>query len=215
MTSMVGTSKPIAPARRQQERAALSRAKILDAALSEFAKKGFEGASTRAIAAAADVKHSLVTYHFGAKEELWRAVLERSLGHYRDELAGRLEGLRGVDDYTKLRLVQEEFVRFAAKNPSFHLLMAGEANRKTDRLDWLVSSLLRPIFDLKTGLIRSVQREGRFIEGDPYHLQYLFIGASTRIFMLSVEVEAIAGWSPLEEEFVERHVELCMSLFFR
>lgn len=100
-------------------------AKILKEALNEFAQKGFEAASTRSIAANVGIKQSLVTYHFGTKDELWRAVLRQNLGGYRQSLETRIEGLR-VSDHTKLRLVQEEFIRFSAANPSFHLLMAGE-----------------------------------------------------------------------------------------
>ena len=201
--------------RRRQNRALDTRQKIITAALAEFADRGFAGASTRAVAAAAGVQHPLVNYHFQSKEGLWRAVLAETVGHFMQQFRARLAGLRGVDDVTKLRLVQEDFVRFAAQNPHFHLLMSQEARRSSKRLNWLVKEFVRPYFTEVTALIRSAQHAGRYAEGDPVHLQYLFIGATTRIFSLAAEVKQIAGASPFTPAMLEQHVAACLGLFFR
>lgn len=52
-----------------------TRVTILQAAFSNFANGGFEGASIANIAKSAGVPKSLVQYHFGSKEELWEACL--------------------------------------------------------------------------------------------------------------------------------------------
>ena len=54
-----------------------TRETILDAALDAFAEKGFDGASIADIAARAQVPKSLLQYHFGSKEELWKTCLEQ------------------------------------------------------------------------------------------------------------------------------------------
>ncbi len=53
-----------------------TRAAILEAARAEFAVKGFEGASLRAVARGAGVDASLVHHYFGTKEGLMIAALE-------------------------------------------------------------------------------------------------------------------------------------------
>lgn len=93
-----------------------------------------------------------------------------------------MHGLRGVDDTTKLRLIYEDFIRFSAANINFHRMMSHVASSPSRQLDWLVDEYLRESFDQRAALIRSAQKAGRFVEGDPYHLDYLFIGAVTRIF---------------------------------
>lgn len=211
-------SKPRAPIVREravQQRAIETQRKIIEAAIEEFGNLGFEGASTRTIAANAGVQHTLVTYHFQGKEGLWREAISSILSHYKAAFDQRLEGLRGVDDATKLRLLHEDFVRFAAQNLHLHRMMAHVARTPSAQLDWLAEEYLRQTFDSYAHLIRSAQKAGRYIEGDPYHLEYLFIGAATRVFMLSAEVEKIMGRSPFDPDFIDEHVRLCLGLFLR
>jgi TetR/AcrR family transcriptional regulator len=201
--------------RRPQQRAQDTRERILAAALVEFARHGFEGVSTRTVASRAGVQHPLLNYHFKNKEGLWRAVLAATGGGFVQRFSLRLAGLRGVDDVTKLRLVQEEFIRFSAENPHFHMLMSQEAQRASRQLNWLVREIVKPYFDELVPLIRAAQRAGRYVEGDPHHLQYLFIGAATRIFTLTGEVKLITGRSPGSTRMLDEHVATCLALFFR
>ena len=59
--------------------AQLTREKIIKAASRAFARDGYEGASIRAIVAAAEVNQAAINYHFGSKEGLYRAVLQTAL----------------------------------------------------------------------------------------------------------------------------------------
>jgi AcrR family transcriptional regulator len=201
--------------RRPQQRAIETRAKIIAAATDEFATFGFEGASTRRVAESSGVKHALVTYHFKSKDGLFRAVLTEINQHRRVQARSRLEGLRGVDETTQLRLMLEDFIRFAADSPQYHWIMTHVASERGERLQWVVQTFLEPSFAELSRLIRKSQEEGRFVEGDPVHLTYLFVGAVTRIFMLVAEVEMTMGRSPFDAAFVEEHVKACIGLFFR
>jgi AcrR family transcriptional regulator len=62
---------------RRRARGVDKRERILDAAAVLIGEVGYAAASTRAIAAAADVPLSLVHYHFGSRGGLLAAVLER------------------------------------------------------------------------------------------------------------------------------------------
>lgn len=208
-------SPPKARIRRQQQRAADTRERILEAAAEEFAEHGYSGASTRRVAAAAKVQHPALTYHFASKEGLWRAVMAMLNERFASMYQQRLQGLRGVDPTTTLRLIMEDFIRFSARYPKFHRLMAHEAGQGGERMNWLVDRFAKDFFELLTGLIRSAQQDGRFVEGDAYHVAYLFIGAVTRTFMLAAEVKRVSGRSPLTAAYIDEHVKLCLRLFFR
>lgn len=56
-----------------------TRAALLDAALVEFSAKGRAGARTSDIAARAGVNKQLITHHFGGKDGLYRALVDRWL----------------------------------------------------------------------------------------------------------------------------------------
>ena len=53
--------------------------RILDAAETLFARKGYEAASLREIAALAEIRQPGLYNHFASKEDLYRAVLDRGL----------------------------------------------------------------------------------------------------------------------------------------
>lgn len=201
--------------RRRQKRAVQTRERILEVAYKEFAEFGFEGTSTRTIATKAGVNHPLVTYHFKNKEGLWRAVMTVVGSNFSEKWQAQLASRDGGDDLSRLRLIQETFIRFAADYPGYHWLMANVGDRPSSRLKWLLSKRSNKYFGEITKLIKSAQRQGRYVEGDPTHLQYLFIGAVTRIFMQSAEVERVMGRSPFSPGIVEQHVKLCCALFFR
>jgi TetR/AcrR family transcriptional regulator len=55
------------------------RAALLDAALIEFSRRGRAGARTSEIAARAGVNKQLISHHFGGKDGLYRALVDRWL----------------------------------------------------------------------------------------------------------------------------------------
>src|SRR5262252_7917561 len=65
------------------------RERLLDAALLEFGAKGFDAASTRAIARRIGAHQPQINYHFESKEALWTAAVD----HLFAELARAMQGL--------------------------------------------------------------------------------------------------------------------------
>ncbi|MDX6741315.1 helix-turn-helix domain-containing protein [Actinocorallia sp. A-T 12471] len=68
-------------------------ARLLDAAGPLFAEHGYDAVSVRAVNKAAGMNPAAVHYHFGSKEALATALLERRLG---DLWSGRLAELEGL-----------------------------------------------------------------------------------------------------------------------
>ena len=66
-----------------------TRDSVLDAAKRLFARKGFDGASVRAICAAAEASSNAVTYHFGSKQALFKEIVDNWTSEQLD-LAERL-----------------------------------------------------------------------------------------------------------------------------
>src|SRR5689334_23335863 len=79
----------------ERKSAAERREAVLDVALTEFAERGFEGASTEAIAAAAGISQPYVFRLFGTKKELFKAVVARCFRQTLELFQRAAEGKRG------------------------------------------------------------------------------------------------------------------------
>src|SRR5205085_7458904 len=75
---------PATMAMRKPKEPVANRARIVRAAIEEFASRGFKGASMDAIAARTHTTRALINYYFGSKEKLYIAVLEQVYGEIRD-----------------------------------------------------------------------------------------------------------------------------------
>jgi AcrR family transcriptional regulator len=92
-----------------------TREALLDAALHEFSRHGRSGARTSAIAARAGVNKQLISHHFGGKDGLYRALIERWLAAeaaYGDEATPLAElAARYVEDGVRHRELHRLLLR--------------------------------------------------------------------------------------------------------
>ncbi len=70
-----------------------TRDKLLDAGLELFGLHGYGGTSTRTLAERAGVNLGAIRYHFGGKEGLYRAVIERAVTEKRTEIGPGVEAV--------------------------------------------------------------------------------------------------------------------------
>jgi TetR/AcrR family transcriptional regulator, regulator of cefoperazone and chloramphenicol sensitivity len=93
-----------------------ARARIRDAALQEFAERGFEGATIRGIARAAQVSPGLVQHHFGSKEALRRACDDAVLDLVRRKIRATETGeITNPDFMATLYAMAPPLVRYVAR----------------------------------------------------------------------------------------------------
>jgi AcrR family transcriptional regulator len=96
--------------------------RIMDAAEVLFSKRGYFGASLRDIAKEADVQMSMVNYHFGPKEDLFRKVVERRAHEHVSSIEASLETL--LDGHEPSDIGIEELIR-ALVTPMFDRYLNG------------------------------------------------------------------------------------------
>ena len=199
--------------RSPQRRSLETRDRLVEAALQEFAEKGFGGAATRAIAARAGVSQSAVPYHFTTKEALWKAAADRLFGILQEQFQARLVGLEGVDVRTRTRLLLRDLVLFAAAHPELHRFMLQEGTGPSERLAWLVEKHIRPAFALMRGQMAELEAAGEPPLGRPEHIHYMMIGAVSIPYAVAPEFELVTGEDPFSKEMVDAHVESVLALF--
>jgi len=118
---MTGGKSPLELAR---EAPGSTKGRILAAAEAVFAARGFEGASTREIAAQAGVNISSLHYHWSSKDALYVAVFQDVF----DRLTGLLRGTLGrlAEERSRevvVARVMGELVAFLADNPTVPKLL--------------------------------------------------------------------------------------------
>ncbi len=85
--------------------------RILDAAEREFAEHGFHGASLRSVTRAAEVNVASIHYHFGSKEALLRATLERIVRPVNEERLRQLDEVLALEPTPSVESVLTAFIR--------------------------------------------------------------------------------------------------------
>src|SRR5271163_2700117 len=81
---------PAATKARSRRTRADIREALLESALVEFGAKGYDGASTRAIALRVEAHQPQINYHFESKEALWAASVDHLFGLLGETLDGAL-----------------------------------------------------------------------------------------------------------------------------
>ncbi|TWJ16052.1 TetR family transcriptional regulator [Stackebrandtia albiflava] len=118
-----------------------ARARIRDAAIRQFADRGFAGATMRGIAAAAGVSVGLVQYHFSSKQELRRACDDAVVERFGSRLSRQAhEGLLSDPDVMAAVIhAGEPLARYLARALSEE---SEAGNRMFDRLAEAAESFL-------------------------------------------------------------------------
>ena len=69
------------------------RDQLITVGRSVFAERGFDGTAVEEIASRAGVSKPVVYEHFGGKEGLYRAVIEREMEHLQTAIIGAIQEL--------------------------------------------------------------------------------------------------------------------------
>ena len=202
------TTKPI-QRRRKQERAEVTKSRLIDAAIQEFSDKGFNGVTARDIEVKADVQRGLLKYHFGDKADLWKAAISKIFGELKDFRHARLEMARDLPPEQRLAFRIRSFVRFTAKHPELNRLMAQEGKHDSWRLRYILDTFLRQmVMDL-----RDLTSEQLNLTSEEFcHWYYIYIGSGAFMFSMAPEAKKLFGIDVTSEEFVDRHADMVADL---
>jgi AcrR family transcriptional regulator len=144
--------------------ASSTRADLLAAGRALFGRRGFDGASIRAITQEAGANLGAVTYHFGSKSGLYAAVLEEGLR----PMAARVQDTARSDGPALdriLRVVEAYFDHFETHPDLPHLLLQEVAAGKHPPP--VVLDIIRGVREAIAGLQVEGQADGSVRAGHP------------------------------------------------
>lgn len=216
-TSLTKSGRPRkkrSPNKNISERTFKTRAAILNAAENEFSQNGFKGASVRDIGERANVEFTLINYHFGNKEQLWRAVISNKY----TILFDAWEALEIDEDKTafeKLKLVTLEAAKFTANNRIYFGMVLREMQGGSERFHWLADTFLARGRDYVLPLVKQAQSDGDLPPGDPEIIHYILAGAALSLPNMAGEFEHFTGRSIESEAEKTAFINTLQSLLFR
>lgn len=179
--------------------------RLLAVAADLFARVGFEGVSVRAITSRAKANLGAITYHFGSKEALFNAVIDRVGGR----LAERFAELASDDAVAPLerigRIVAMVMTEPNLPAPAFVLRALA-----TDRpLPKPLVALMQRNLRVMTSLIQQGQADGSIRDGDPAMLAMSVMAQPFLLRMASRiprEVFGVDGKDPETQRKLVSHV---------
>ncbi|SDE41378.1 transcriptional regulator, TetR family [Paenibacillus sp. UNCCL117] len=143
--------------------------RILLAAKKLFARQGFDGTSIRQICEEAGANVALVSYHFGGKENLLRALFEQffpgnKMAKHEAELRDPVEGLT---------LLLREIILFGLEDPELSKILKQEIELSSPRSE-IVFSFTDPVW-VKIRELLQLGREQRVFRFDSLDYTLMFV----------------------------------------
>jgi len=189
------------------------RDRLLDAALAEFGAKGFDGASTRAIARRIGAHQPQIHYHFASKQALWTAAVDHLFAELGQTMrgigpAGRPRASVGVTEIAvDFAEMIRRFVRFAARHPELNQIMVHEATAESGRLAWMTERHVKPLYRTVRSLWRRLREAGIAAPIDQRLFHYVMVGAASLIYVNAPEARLLTGIDPTARRWVEAHAD--------
>ena len=174
--------------------------RILDAALEIFAAFGFRGSRIDQIAAAAGLSKPNLLYYFRTKEELYTAVLARTLNMW-------LEPLRELDAGSEPRAALTAYIarklEYSRSHPIASRLFAMEMLQGAPHLTPALVGTLLDLVEAKSRTIEGWISEGRLRSVDPKHLIFTIWATTQHYADFDTQIRALTGRGFDDDAFYE------------
>jgi TetR/AcrR family transcriptional regulator len=169
------------------------RQRILDAAETIFAGRGYGAATTREIAERAGIGKRMLFYYFASKEAMYRAVLDRVV----EGMVGIHRRFRSDPGPVGLAEAMEGITLFAASNLPALRVLTREIMDGGPHVDELVREHLGPLFAAGAAEVARNMEQGVFRPADPMHVLVHVAGITLYYFQMLPLLERVWKRDPL------------------
>lgn len=187
---------------------------LCDVAVNIFAEKGYTGTTTTEITKRAGVARSLIHYYFGNKEELWKASIKRLANEFIVEFEASKKMHKDLDGLQMLKVLVRQTVHFYAKYPAFPRIIAQEMNEESERTQWIINTLIYPLFNLTGELFTKELKKGNIKKIDNEYRACLLLGMASNFFSNPVLVKRVYKKDPFDEKTIESYADAVVDVFF-
>lgn len=196
---------------------AQTKEQLMTAALHLFSLSGYAGTSVKEIADNAGVNISLVSYHFGGKEGLYKACLESFVAEKINFLETRILKPTSKEDFKlRLRIFLEHIVATEMKNPEAGCIIRRDIETGDPMLLDIFSNTILKVFDRLIEFMKSGQDAG-YIRNDitAYNITSIFMGSIHNYIHTNPIREKFYGVSLKNPESQESFINAQLEMFFK
>jgi len=208
--SQVRQTKPL----RKSGKSVRTQKKLLNAGIRLFAKFGYFGASTRQIESAAKVQRNLISYHFGNKDDFWKACMEHLFQPLVEPALSEPPSVQHETPEERLRKLIKLFIRTSAQHPEIHQIFVEEGKRDDWRLKWLVDNVAKRFYSSVVRLYEEARQLGIAPDIGPVGFFYVLTGSSA-VFSLAPECRQLTGTDPMTDDMIKAHADNIARLLIR
>lgn len=192
-----------------------SRGRLLDAAIHLFARYGYDPVSTVAVAKATGLTQSMVHYHFGSKEKLWKEAIRKLM---RDRGAtfpiGKMD-LRDLDHISRLKFITRTYVKANAADPNLARIMMHEGMAKSPRLNWLVEEYVQTAFSAFDAAIKDAIAAGVIRNLPVRDVTNIIVAAGAMTFSLGALLQQLYKIDILSPKHVDSLTDSIVTVLFQ
>ncbi len=199
------SEKPVRLSRIQE----MNRSRIIEAALGEFSRFGYSGATIDKISAAAGMSKSNLLYYFSSKSDVYEAVLEYILDVW-------LAPLRTLDPEgdpaTELAAYIRQKMRMSAERPEASRLFANEVMQGAPQIKDVLEKDLKNLVTEKSKVIEQWIEAGKIRKIVPVHLIFTIWATTQHYADFDSQIRALTGTGLEEPTFFEEAQNAVCSL---
>lgn len=190
------------------------RAALLRAAREICAARGTHAATVRGIARRARVDPALVTYYFGSRDGLFRAVIEQAAREGRERFVAAAPASDRMED--RLRAVVTQLLGVLRADPYLprlvveHVLL-GDARARAR----YVREVVAPVAGVLIAIVEEGKRRGEFRDVDPRFLLQSIVGICVFFFLAAPVSRRALGIDPGDAAVVDAFVQHTVELLLR
>src|ERR1700748_56393 len=212
MANETGKQRP--RKRAEQQRAIETREAILNAAIADFADRGFDGASIRTIADRLGLQHPLITYHYRTKDILWRSAAEHAFAQIRLEWDMSASDESGLSPLARRRREYASLFRYTVAFPEFHRFMRQETLTNNPRLKWVAENVLAPLLARLLPQIVEAQKQKLLPAVDPILFHYMMVSLTATLSEFGPEMRLTGGLLPDDPKVAAAYWRLVDEMVF-
>lgn len=197
---------------KQEKNRQLSQERIIEAAQQEFIIHGYKGATVQSIADRAELPKANVLYYFKNKENIYHAVLEKTLNMW-DEGIGDIE----LKDGPKLAI--EKFiiskVNMSFAHPEASKIYAIEIIQGAQQLNEYARTYLRQWVREKAKIFQYWIDNGEMADVDPENLIYLIWSTTQHYADFESQILTIKNQREYEQEDIDKIKSFLIDIILR